>query len=184
MLPRYAALVSAALLLPAMVSAQPAGQSTGRPPSAALPAQAAQSVATPIFLEKVAAGNKFEIESSRLAMTKASDAGVKSFAQQMVTDHTEAGSKFKAALSEAGLKAPPEKTDAKHAAIVEKLKGLQGAEFDRLYIAAQREAHVETVALFEAYAAGGENARIKKFAAELLPLLRSHLEHVKALKVS
>jgi putative membrane protein len=176
------AAAAAVFLLPAAALAQVGQAPTAQP--ASQPAQPGVPITTATFLEKVAAGNTFEIESSRLAMTKATNASVKSFAQQMVTDHTEAGSKFKAAVSEADLKAPPEKTDAKHTAIVEKLKGLQGVEFDQAYITAQREAHVETVALFEAYAATGENARLKKFANELLPVLRSHLEHVNALKAS
>ena len=181
---RTTSLIAAAVfLLPAAALAQAAGQPPAAP-ATSQPAQQGAPIATATFLEKVSAGNMFEIESSRLAMTKATNASVKSFAQQMVTDHTEAGSKFKAAVSEADLKAPPEKTDAKHTAIVEKLKSLQGVEFDEAYITAQREAHVETVALFEAYAAAGENARLKKFANELFPVLRSHLEHVNALKAS
>lgn len=45
-----------------------------------------------------------------------------------------------------------------------------------------REAHEETVALFKAYAEGGESARIRQFATELLATLLKHLDHVRKLK--
>lgn len=185
MIVRAALSLSAALLLPATVLAQGAGSNAGQSPPAAATQKTVSPgapVTTATFLEKVAAGNTFEIDSSRLATSKSANDTVKAFAQQMVSDHTEAGSKFKAAVSESGLKAPADKLDAKHAAIVEKLKGLQGAEFDRAYLAAQREAHVETIALFEAYAARGDNDRMKKFATDMLPVLRSHLDRLKAIK--
>lgn len=71
---RTASLVAAAsLLLPAAALAQEAGQAPTAQP-ASQPAQPGAPIATSTFLEKVVAGNTFEIESSRLAMTKATNA--------------------------------------------------------------------------------------------------------------
>ena len=50
--------------------------------------------------------------------------------------------------------------------------------FDKAYIEAQYKAHVETADLFKAYAQGGEDTRMRAFAAELLPTLQAHLDHV------
>ena len=52
-----------------------------------------------------------------------------------------------------------------------------GNMFD-VYIEAQYKAHVETVELFKGYAQGGEDTRMRAFAAELLPKLQAHLDHV------
>jgi predicted outer membrane protein len=41
---------------------------------------------------------------------------------------------------------------------------------------------IETVAMFEAYAKGGDNARMKQFANEMLPTLKTHLDQVSKLK--
>src|SRR5262249_56710139 len=59
------------------------------------------------FAKKVAAANTFEIESSQLALEHAQSADVKSFAQQMISDHTKAGEEFKQAIAAAGVSPPP-----------------------------------------------------------------------------
>ncbi len=146
--------------------------------SLSLPAQAADPPGTDGFVTKAAAGNLFEIESSKLALSRSKDEKVRSFATQMVSDHGEAATKFKKAVREAKLKQPPEALDPKHKAIVDDLRAKQGADFDKAYLEAQYKAHVETVELFESYAKGGDNARMKQFAQELLPTLRRHRDQV------
>lgn len=154
-------------------------------PAPNIAASTAMAVSTDMFLTDVAGGNQFEIDSSKLAMTRTKSEAVRTFATQMVADHSEAALKMKQAVKDAGFKAPPEGTDAKHLAVIADLrKQTDPAAFDKAYIAAQYTAHVDTVALFEAYADKGDNPRIRKFARELLPTLRSHLDHVKKLKAS
>jgi putative membrane protein len=63
--------------------------------------------------------------------------------------------------------------------MVDELSGKQGGDFDRAYIAAQKKAHDEAVQLFTAYGDRAENARLKQFARDTLPTLRSHQEHVR-----
>jgi putative membrane protein len=133
---------------------------------------------TPTFVTSVAAGNLFEIESSKLALGRAQADTVKAFAQRMIDDHTAAGAKFKQAVAEAKVVPPAEKLDARHQALLDGLKARDAASFDKAYIDAQYDAHVETVDLFKAYASGGDNARLKQFAGELLPTLQAHLDHV------
>ena len=50
------------------------------------------------FLNKAAVGNKFEIESSRLALDKSKSEAVRTFANMMIKDHGEAAVKMKAAV--------------------------------------------------------------------------------------
>jgi len=130
------------------------------------------------FLKKTAVGNQFEIDSSKLALSKSNSTDVKAFAAQMVADHGQAAVKFKKAVSEAKLKEPSEALDDKHEAIMKDLRAKSGADFDRAYIEAQKQGHIETVAMFDSYARNGDNPRMKQFAQELLPTLRQHLEHV------
>jgi putative membrane protein len=133
---------------------------------------------TATFVAMAAAGNLFEIQSSELALRRSKSSAVRDFANRMVTDHNSAAAKFKQAVADAKLTPPAEKLDAKHQAILDDLKAKDDASFDRAYIEAQYKAHVETVALFQAYAKGGENARMKAFAADVLPTLQGHLDHV------
>jgi putative membrane protein len=141
--------------------------------------QASAPVApTATFVAQTAFGNMFEIESSKLALERSTSGPVKAFAQRMVDDHSAAAVKFKEAVLEAKLAMPPDKPDAKHQAIIDELAGKQGGDFDKAYIEAQYKAHVETVELFKGYAQGGEDTRMRAFAAELLPTLKAHLDHV------
>ena len=168
------ALVLAAFTVtPAMAADPPAKQAT---------APAMSPPSTPTFLTNTVVANLFEIESSKVALTRAKNDKVKSFANLMVSDHTQAGVKFKQALTDAKLALPAEKLDSKHQALLDDLKKKDGTAFDTAYIKAQHDGHVETVAMFEAYAKGGDNARLKAFANEMLPTLKSHLTEVSNLK--
>jgi putative membrane protein len=152
------------------------------PPAKTAAALATTAPSTSTFLTNTAVGNLFEIDSSKLALSKSQSERVKAFANMMVSDHTAAGGKFKQAVTEAKLSPPPEKLDAKHQALLDELKTKTGAAFDKAYVDAQYAGHVETVAMFEAYAKGGDNARMKQFATDLLPTLKTHLEHVSKLR--
>jgi putative membrane protein len=159
---------------------------TMAPNTQAAPRQTAAKPGVPAtteFLTKAAAGNKFEIDSSRLALDKSKSEPVRTFATMMVKDHGEAATKMKQAVTEARVAAPPETLDARHRAELDQLSKTDGAAFDRAYVEAQLKGHEETVALFTAYAEGGENPRIRQFARELLPSLQMHLEQVRKLKV-
>jgi putative membrane protein len=141
--------------------------------------QASAPVApTATFVAQAAFGNMFEIESSKLALERSKAAPVKAFAQRMVDDHSAGAVKFKEAVLEAKLAMPPDKLDARHQAVLSDLAGKQGDDFDKAYIEAQYKAHVETVELFKGYAQAGEDTRMRAFAAELLPKLEAHLQHV------
>jgi putative membrane protein len=141
--------------------------------------QASAPVApTATFVAQAAFGTMFEIESSKLALERSKAAPVKAFAQRMVDDHSAAAVKFKEAVLEAKLAMPPDKLDAKHQAVLGELADKQGDDFDKAYIEAQYKAHVETVELFKGYAQAGEDTRMRAFAAELLPTLDAHLQHV------
>ena len=167
--------------LPLILASAPAAFAADPPAKqAAAPAMATPSTST--FLTNTAVANLFEIESSKAALAKTKNDKVKAFANLMVTDHTGAGTKFKQAVTDAKLTPPAEKLDAKHQALLDDMKKKDGAAFDSAYVKAQHDGHVETVAMFEAYAKGGDNARMKQFASEMLPTLKAHLDQVSKLK--
>ena len=167
--------------LPLILASAPAAFAADPPAKqAAAPAMATPSTST--FLTNTAVANLFEIESSKVALAKTKNDKIKAFANQMVTDHTGAGTKFKQAAADAKLTPPAEKLDAKHQALLDDLKKKDATAFDTAYVKAQHDGHVETVAMFEAYAKGGDNARMKQFANEMLPTLKAHLDQVSKIK--
>jgi putative membrane protein len=134
------------------------------------------------FADKVTVSNKFEIDTSNLALEYGKSDDVKSFAKSMVADHTKAGEDFKAALAKANLTPPAETLDVTHTAKYAKLRVFTTeAGFDRAYVDAQVAAHEEAVALFKDYANKGETPALKDFAAKTLPTLEHHLAMVKGL---
>jgi putative membrane protein len=154
------------------------------PPSTAAATATAPAMSVDEFLGKTAAGNKFEIDSSKLAISKSKSETVKAFANEMVKDHGQAAVKMKQAVTDAKAKAPSDSLDTKHQAIYDDLKKKDGAALDQAYVDAQAKGHVETVAMVEAYAKGGDNPRIKAFASDILPTLKTHLDKVKKLQGS
>jgi putative membrane protein len=136
------------------------------------------SPSTPDFVKKVAISDMFEVESSKLAAQRA-DAPTKTFAGQMVKDHTKTSTELK------GLAIPnapiPTAMDAEHQGKLDKLKALNGADFTKQYKEIQVSAHKDAVALFEQYAKGGDNEKLKAWANKTLPDLKHHLEMAQAL---
>lgn len=151
--------------------------------SAVMVAQGAYAMGTPEaeeFVQKASMSNMFEIESSKIALQKATDPEVKAFAQQMLDDHTKAGTEMKAAVAEAQLPANliATKLDDKHQGKIDALNEKKGDDFDQKFVEIQEDAHDDAVSLFEKYADKGESPPLKIFAAKTLPVLKQHEQHV------
>jgi putative membrane protein len=59
---------------------------------------------------------------------------------------------------------------------LDKLRDLKPADFASDYDPMQVSAHKDAVSLFERYANGGENAKLKDRAGKTLPALQHHLQ--------
>lgn len=127
------------------------------------------------FMTRAAEGGMAEIETGKLAVSKAQNPEVKQFAQQMIADHTRANNELKTLAGKKNITLPTD-LDSMHQAMAQKLSGLSGAEFDKEYMRGQVEDHERTVALFQAQADNGADAEAKALAAKTLPNLKMHLE--------
>src|ERR1700710_1315982 len=158
------------LLLAGPALAQSAGEKTGVNSTLGI------SPTTADFVKEVAISDMFEIESNKLAQDKG-NAAEKSFAAQMVTDHTKTSTELKGLVSGGKVKAEvPAALDSSHQRKLDKLKGLNGADFDKQYVSDQQGAHKDAVDLFERYAKGGDNAELKTWAGKTVPALKHHKE--------
>jgi putative membrane protein len=176
-MPKLVAITTALLLASIPVSfAQTEGTE-----STMTPAATGEKVDTTTFVKKVSAANEFEIKSSELAQQKASAEDVKTFAAQMVKDHTKAGEDFKAALSQGDMTSATPETTSPEASMLKELQDASGDSFQMKYIDMQAKAHSEAVALFQNYAQSGDDPALKEFAKKTLPVLQQHERHVKEL---
>lgn len=91
------------------------------------------------------ASNMDEIETSRVALTRAQNAQVRAFAQQMITEHSAVEQRMQALLRSKGMASQPsEPAQAAMAATqatLRQLNGLSGMAFDQAYMAHQVDAH-------------------------------------------
>ena len=85
------------------------------------------------FLAFAAQGDQNEIAVSQVAEQKATNPDVKEFAHKMVTEHKEMTASMKPFAEKWGL-TPPSGPDADHQKEIDKLNGLNGADFDKRYM--------------------------------------------------
>lgn len=129
-----------------------------------------------------AEGGMLEVELGRLASTKTANTEVKEFASRMVTDHSKGNAELTEIAGSKSLMLPTqEQVKAKHQAMIAKLEKLEGAAFDREYMAAMVKDHDKDVALFEKQAKNGRDAALRGFAEKTLPVLREHQKMAKQL---
>src|SRR5215218_3615413 len=128
------------------------------------------------FVKQVAISDIFEIESNKVAEEKG-NAAEKTFASQMVTDHTKTSTELKGLVSSGKVKVElPTTLDSAHQSKLDKLKNASGRDFSSNFNSMQVDAHKDAVSLFERYANGGDNADLKQWAGKTLPALKHHLE--------
>jgi putative membrane protein len=171
-------IILSCLLLAGPALAQSAGEKTGVNSALGI------SPTTADFVKEVAISDMFEIESNKLAQDKG-NAAEKSFASQMVTDHTKTSTELKELVSGGKVKAElPAALDSSHQSKLDKLKGESGKDFSSDFDSMQVSAHKDAVSLFERYAKGGDNADLKNWAGKTLPTLKHHLEMAQNLSKS
>lgn len=144
--------------------------------------QTAGGSSTAAFVASVAAGNLVEIESSKLALDRTESDRVKGFANRMIEDHGAAGaSSGRPSATPTSLRQPKSSIPNTRRSSTLSRPRTSGS-FDKAYIDAQSNAHVETIDLFKAYVRGGDHWRMRQFADDLLPTLHAHLDHVKKMR--
>jgi putative membrane protein len=149
----------------------------------------AQAVNDAQIASIVVTANQVDIDAGKLAASMASDAEVKKFGQQMVTDHTgvnkqavELAAKLKVTPQDnptsQGLKAGGDKNIAH-------LKTLNGAAFDKAYVDNEVTYHQAVLdALDKTLIPNANNAELKALLVKVRPAFVAHLEHAKHIQSS
>ena len=149
----------------------------------------AQSVTDAQIAAIVVTANQVDIDAGQLASERATNAEVKKFGQQMVTDHTgvnkqavELATKLKVTPQDnptsQGLKAGGDKNIAH-------LKTLKGAAFDKAYVDNEVTYHQAVLdALDKTLIPNANNAELKALLVKVRPAFVAHLEHAKHIQSS
>ena len=133
------------------------------------------------FWTIAAEGGIAEVEMGKLAAQKAQNPEVKKFAQMMITDHSKANNELKVAAGKKKVKLP-ETYGPNQKSTVDELHRLTGADFDREFVQAMVDDHTADVALYEDQSQDDSDPEAKAFAAKTLPVLKKHLDTIKAIQ--
>ncbi|MFC3563360.1 DUF4142 domain-containing protein [Pedobacter jamesrossensis] len=131
------------------------------------------------FLKKASIGGLMEIEAAKIALANAKSADVKSFAEQMLTDHTKANKELK----ELALKKKvitPDGLPAEEQIHLDAMKKMTGPDFDKHYIDMMVTDHEQTVKLFE-QGKQNKDAELKAWATSTLAIIETHTKKAKEL---
>jgi putative membrane protein len=173
---KKAALITVAIcLMSSSAFAQSAGEKTGVNSTLGI------APTTADFVKEAAISDMTEIAAAKVALEKGNPEE-KKFAEQMVTDHTKTSTELKGLVTNGDVKAEiPAALDSSSQKKIDKLKDTKPEDFAGQYDPMQVSAHKDAVSLFERYAKGGDNAKLKDWAGKTLPHLQHHLEMAQAL---
>jgi putative membrane protein len=127
------------------------------------------------FIREAATSDLLEIESAKLAEQNG-NANEKTFAKQMITDHSKTSSELKGLVSGDMKAAIPTALDQSSQKKLDKLRDAKPDKFSSEYDPMQVDAHKDAVSLFERYSKGGDEPKLKDWAGRTLPALQHHLE--------
>jgi putative membrane protein len=137
----------------------------------------------------VVTANQVDIDAGKLAESKASNAEVKAFGKQMVTDHSGVNKQAVALVTK--LKVTPEDNATSQtlksggADNVKNLQKLSGAAFDKAYVDHEVAYHEQVLdAVDKTLIPSAQNAELKGLLVSVRPAFVAHLEHAKSLQAS
>jgi putative membrane protein len=138
------------------------------------------------FVIRAAVVNMAEIELADLALSRSQNTKLQAYARKMRDEHWRAQEKLRAIAGDAKI-ALPAMLDKKHQDLQDALKRAPADEFDAGYIKAIVSGHDQAVALFDAAASSKTKTlpqSMQRYAAEMLPIVRSHRDAAYALRSS
>ena len=168
-------MITKRLLLPfAVLAALGASAAIAQKPAVS-DAQIAQIVVT---------ANSIDIANGQIAIKQSKTASVDEFANLMIKDHTAVNNNATALVTKLGVK--PEASDTSKSLQSQadteqaKLRGLNGAAFDRAYLENEVAYHQQVLgAISDVLIPNAQNAELKKMLVDVKPAFQAHLDHAK-----
>ena len=149
----------------------------------------AQAPTDPQIASIVVTANQVDIDAGKLASSKGSNADVKKFGAQMVTDHTGVNKQATALVTK--LKVTPEDNPTAESLKkggeenVATLKTLSGKAFDKAYIDHEVAYHQQVLdALDKTLIPNAKNEELKALLVKVRPAFVAHLEHAKHIQAT
>lgn len=127
-------------------------------------------------LKDMAQADINEVAAAKIALSKAQSSEVKTFAQQMVDDHSGALTKVQAVAQQKGVTLPTE-PDTMHKAMAAKLEKQSGDAFDKMYMEnAGTKDHKMVLSKLQSDAKKIKDPDVKAVADAHTPVVEQHLK--------
>jgi putative membrane protein len=148
--------------------------------SATVTAQTRTTQVDADFIRRASSADLTEIALGKLAQERASSSDVKQFAQRMVQDHTQSSAMLSRLAGSRGIQlaVAPEPAQQQD---IDRMKDLQGSDFDRAYSDAMVRDHKLVTGLYELEAEKGDDPGVRDFARGQLDVLKDHARAADAL---
>lgn len=153
------------------------------------PAAAAAAPTDPQIAMIAVTADTVDIDAGKLATSKSTNPKVKEFAEMMIRDHTSVNEQATALAKKLNV-TPEESATSKSLKaggdkMMAKLKGLNGAAFDKAYADNEVTYHEQVIAAVDkTLIPNAKNAELKSLLESVSPVLKSHLQHAKELQSS
>jgi len=132
------------------------------------------------FINAVGPSDQFEMQTSQIALQKSRNPAVRAYAQQMIDQHTTSSQQLTqlAAAKGANLSQSLDPTQERLLAAVQ---GAGPGSFDRTYLSGQITGHTATVLTYNDEIKSGQDADVKAYAQQNLPMIQQHLADARRL---
>jgi putative membrane protein len=126
-----------------------------------------------MFIMAAAQGNMAEVMTSQLALKKSRNNNVRMIAEMLIKEHSQAQRDLRPVAQSAGVRMPRQ-PNPEQRAMYRMLSRLNGAAFDRAFMAGQVKSHLATISLFQTEYRTGRDKEATDYAAEYLPAVQNH----------
>jgi len=135
------------------------------------------------FAMKAAEGGMLEVKLAQLAQQKSQSNEVKELARQLEQDHTQANQQLMQVAKEKNITLP---TDLKGECqeTYQAFQQLQGKDFDNAFLLHNVKDHLKDIMMFQKEAQNGTDQEIRQWAAQALPKLQQHAQHIRTVAQS
>jgi putative membrane protein len=137
---------------------------------------------TAYVLTKLHDTNLMEIEAAKLAKDNAASDGVKDYADKLQSDHEKADDDVKSLAKEERVQlATKLSADSDGAAMLQRLRNVRGADFDRQFLDMMVTDHDKAISMVKAWQAEAQDKKVRSLLEDLLPTLEKHRDQARKL---
>jgi putative membrane protein len=135
------------------------------------------------FVMAASQSDQYEVLAARVAAVQSKDPRVRTFAQEMIQEHTRLAEDLRQAAIASKLPPPDGGISSDQASLLSSLQSVRAPDFDKTYARQQELVHAQAVTVEESFATAGSDPNLRKAAQSALPSIRDHLKKAQQLRV-